>query len=80
MFSSPPTKLADSIFGLVVRPYGYLPVSEGRQSRVACVRAVADDLPAKAGADLSKGARLSVPKDDEVLRIRADDKISAIAL
>jgi hypothetical protein len=82
VFSSPATKLTDSIFGLVVRPYGYGKPSSFRcrQPRVACVRAVADDLPAKAGANLSKGARLSVPERDEVLRIRADDKISAIAL
>ena len=55
-------------------------MSEGRQCRIARIRAVADDLPSKPGADLSQGVWLSVPKHDEVLRVEGDHKISIVAL
>jgi hypothetical protein len=79
-------QLGANALHLITDPFGLslaaasLRLSEGRQRRVARVRAVADDLPPKAGADLSKGVWLSVPKHDEVLRVEGDDKISVVAL
>src|SRR6185437_15287621 len=43
-------------------------ISEGRQHRVGRVRAVADDLPAKAGTYLSKGVWFGVSKHNNVIR------------
>jgi hypothetical protein len=53
---------------------------EDSQRRVGRIRAIADDLPVKAGADLSQGARLGVPKHDDILRVEGDDKINVVAL
>ena len=79
--ASPPTRLADSASSWRCALMGTLgPSSEGRQCRVARVRAVADDLPSKPGADLSQGVWLSVPKHDEVLRVEGDHKISIVTL
>ena len=51
-----------------------------RQCCIVRARAVANDLPSKEGAHLSKGVRFGVAKHDDVLGIEEHDEVIAVAL
>jgi hypothetical protein len=72
VFSSPATKLADSILKPVVCPSRYggaFDALEGGDRCFVRAGAIADDFPSKPNTNLPKRNRFDVPKHDNIFRV-----------